>query len=459
LTEAKGPSAFRDELFSYIQRRYSENEKEEVANILKGLAGQRGGATEFMRQMTARYMDEKVDDLIGKMIGAGIQLNRQNREQGSPQKKDSERKLSRTTDQPRYVDADEISKKQAAIDAIRKERDSIGKGFQGGPAKKNFDPKVDPWHDVGTAGQGLPQKSQKLGFENPTSGTNQEIDIDAVKPHSEKDRAAPSRSGVVDSQKKVDRLTREKGVIPGDALARRLGVPTTADRTTVDEFGKENVAIWSTDRVMKFMDPDNRTDSSRVLDAQRYVDQVTKDKGAEVGGVLASRLGVPTTADRTTNGKVRILQPNEVEAITGGGEEKEKVRKDFFKKHDDSMFSREKLVAQGHIKQMGVSTDGSRPPEFPGSFHGQKSQFAGRSKEVRTMRPDQTTGRFTYGKRESDPSKQGPEWIWNKPENKWMTPSEFSAASASEAGKGLEDLPPAVRQSIIQQRLARQRNK
>ena len=409
LIEAKGPSDYRDELLRYIERRYSENDADETRTLLRQLAGQRGGASEFKRQLSVKYLDEKIDDLIGKMIGAGIAVKNAQRDASTskPEKKEKSGKEIRVKSDRQFIDPETAAEKDAAIAAIRAQRDSIGKGFSGGPAKKEFDPKKDRWHDVGTAGAGLPQKPQKLGFANPKSGETQEVDVDDVKPHDPKDRAKPSKSGIVDAQKQVDRLTKQKGVIAGDALARRLGVPSTADRTTVDEMGNENVAIWSPDRVTKFLDVDNRQDKTFVMDAQRYVDQMTKDKGAEFGDAIAAKLGVPTTADRTTNGKVEVLTPDEVEARVGLDSASEKFRVDFFKKHDQTLFTRDKLVAQGHIKKMGFSVGGEKPPSFPGTFHGQRSRFAGGSGETAIMRPDQATGRFIRGKVETSPEEKG----------------------------------------------------
>lgn len=219
------------------------------------------------------------------------------------------------------------------------------------------------------------------------------------------------QSGYSDLQKYVDGQTAEYGRERGEAEAKRLGVPTTRERTVLvrdkdtgkakidPETGKPEtkVNIWDANRIMKFMN------------AEPELEPGTYDTVPALGGDKRSPGGRDSEEDhvwQAGGGK-----------MPGRGEKQERSP------------IRKPMVRDPRTGEMVMRQ---------GDFIGQTFKPSGVSRKVSTMRADQATGNFKYGSRMTDPSKEsGPTQQptkWNGED--WVLPSVYVTDIAKKKAAG-----------------------
>ncbi len=234
--EAKTAADYRDALLRYVTRRYDEHTADELRSAL-----QRMQFKDFQQHVATTFMNSEMNGIVKNMLQAAIAQHRAKTGKAPPQ-------VQRAGDDANYVSPDDAAEKEKAIDAARKLRASAGKSYDAARTlqKPSGD---DPTHAVGSAGQHQPKAQPSVSA--------------GVQPQ----QNSGAKSGLVGAQRAVDRLTKEKGEKAGNALAARLGVPTSAERTKVDPVsGEKSIQIWSPDRVMKFMDVDQNPNRKAPTD-------------------------------------------------------------------------------------------------------------------------------------------------------------------------------------------------
>lgn len=356
LSEARSLSDLKEDIFKYMVRRYGEHAADELREKMKGLPFK-----EFKRHAAVEYLDPKLDGLIDDMARTAITLHK-SRQAASP-----EASPGRTTAPSgrTFSDPEAASDRQARIDAMRQARTSPEGGQSA--AQALMTPGKGGAHAVGSAGQHQPKQQPSVAAGIEPQQTNPNV------------RKNQSPSGLVRAQREVDKETREKGVAAGVKLARELGVPTTAERTTEHpDTGEKSIQIWGPDRVFKHMDidrspggPGGKTDAERKAQAHRA------SKFAQAGQIDPDRL--------------------------------EKIKR-------------------GLLKRNAAPT--KLGPDRPGSFHGERWKPHGREEDVPMSRPDPATGNWVRGSRTMNPKDTGLEFIWNKYTGKWQSPSVFAAQEA-----------------------------
>lgn len=245
LHEAKSAADYKKALFALITKRFGEHEADELA----GEMARSGSFAVFQKRVAMKYMSDEIDTIVRNMGQAAA---------AAKAAKEPKPAASTTAGAERgpsgrqFMDPQTASQKQAGIDAMRQARAGASVGSPGADKALMTPSSGKGGHDMSTAAAHKlkPQTELPPGVvplkNDPKNGVN-----------------LPT-SGLVDGQRKVDKLTKEQGAEQGDRLAAQLSVPTTAERTVTDEeTGETKVQIWSSDRVLKFMDPDRNPDRQK----------------------------------------------------------------------------------------------------------------------------------------------------------------------------------------------------
>lgn len=324
LREAKSAAQYKDDLYRYVSLRYSQHEADQVLDSMKRMSVQ-----SFQEYIDREYLDSGMNAIVRDMISAGV--SRHPDRSGKGGKPPERTPLHRAGPGGSTPATDKGSGRPDPI-PTRPGRQDADSPLYSRPAV--LPPGQKPTHAVGTAGQNQPRPQ-------PSQGTG-------VVP--QRPEPGETRSGLVQAQRIVDRLTKQGKTREADELARRLQVPTSAerivkdaeDRPVLDQAGNPRVAVWSPDRIFRYRDV---------------------DRGP----------GAPAPPEQ---------QPR----------------------------NRLDLIKHGLLKRQGA---GVIKPSFRGQFFGQAWQPHGRAQVKNTMRPDPATGNFAFGKSEVDPSKTGSAVVWD----------------------------------------------
>lgn len=356
----KTAAEYKNELVKLITRRFGEHEADEVMADMRRL----GGFKAFRDHIATKYMSDEINKIVTNMGKAAADAAAK---RAGPAKKDDPDVpgAARGSSGKQYVDPELKGQKQASIDQMRAMRAGAGAGGTQA-AQALMSPSKGGGHAVGSAGAGQPKPQPSQATQivpqrdvDPTTGA----------------RLMP-RSGIVAAQRKVDRLTKEKGAKEGDRLAATLGVPTTAERTKRDpDTGEESVQIWGPDRVAKFMDPDAQPVAGKSM------------KGADP------------------------------------------------RRKPSEPVSRTDLIKMGALQRSAASQ--KLGPDRPGSFPGERWKPHGREGEKMVSRPDAATGNWIRGKMPVDPKHTGQEVVWDG--EKWVLPSVWAAKAGERAGTDVPD--------------------
>lgn len=334
--EAKGPQEYLSLLYRYVEFRYGTNELENLkSQVVRFSNVGPNGPQQFARYATQRYADPKIDKLIELMTAA---LGKVQADQGIEQDNVFNGIKGTIPKNPpkEYpkLSPDEIAQKNSAIDAIRQFRKDAGKARVQQPKDRI------PGHDL----RQIPLKPQNHGFEEGGEWENPD-DIQVS-------QSAPGKSGVISAQQKVDAIYKSHGPAIANILARRLGVPTTDDRTVEDQYGRTKVQIWNYDKIMKYMDRDLNPNAPEP-------------------------------------GKSKKIEPEPDGPITRGDIT-------HYPRKDDS----------GGRKNRG-------PINRPG-FEGERVKIPGLAQKKPAQRADYATGNFQRFSREVSPQENGTEYVFRK---------------------------------------------
>lgn len=374
----RAPTFYRDALLRLILNRYGEHELDTFRDAMKSASSFK----DWRQQVGMKYMSAEIDGLIGTMHQASIAAKRaKDHEQGGDKAKIPGTSGGvRGSSGKQYLSPDDYDDKQSKIDAARQARASVG--ADNSAAASLMTPNTKQGHTMGTAGQNQarPQPSVDAG----------------IAPQSDDGERKSPKSGLVKAQKEVDRETKDNGEEAGNALAARLGVPTTADRTSIDhETGQKRARIWPPDKVLDFMAgerpiPGDRNDAG--------------DKTVSIHGADAVR---KTDADRKAQSHARA---------------KSAMNPDPSKRIDPDRLDK---IKRGLIKRNAAPSADKIGPDRPGRHHGDRWKPHGREQERTTARPDPVTGNFSYGKMKVDPKHTGAEAVWDEPSQRWITGDQW----------------------------------
>lgn len=356
--EAKSAEDYKDALFRLVTRRYGEHEADELSGVFGRFKGDA-----LVKQISMRYGSKDIDDLVKNMVGTAKTAH--------PDAKRGPGRPPGAKNKPKFDDGSNRDKGSFSDEPIPDRPDRVGmKGNVPQRAPVKAEPGKKVTHDVGSANKFQTKVQPSVAAGIRPQGVEQD-------PNIKRGPGRPSlgKSGLVKAQRAVDDITKRMGTHKGDSLARKLGVPTSADRTDA----KGNIQIWAPERVQKFMDID-------------------VNPGLGKRGWLGQEPAEPKGP-----------------------------------KQGDEPVSRHDLIKHGILKRAAA---GEHKPPFSGTFIGQTWRPAGQSDVSKTSRPDSATGNFAYGTRETDPKNAGQEMVWDGED--WILPSKFAAKFGQEKAAKLQ---------------------
>lgn len=371
LTEAKDAAYYRDQLIRRVQRKYSQHEADELVRHMQTLSPK-----EFQEYVEMLFVSPELNGLTKSMIDAERLRHPEKAGRGDLPTH------SRSTDKGSGEASEPIPQRP---DRTR----SVDSPLHG-PPRTSVIPGEKPSHAVGSAGQNAPR-------------TQPTVAAGIIPQKHDPDRQP--RSGVVSAQREVDRLYKDGDKDGALRLAKQLGVPSPEERFHYDRSGqlsrdpggRPRIVVWGPDRVFKWQ----KADSQHLkLDPER--------------GRAVSMQGVD--AKEKSDSERRQQAHSRARDAAAGRIDPDRMD----------------LIKRGILKRDKAGAAAQVGPKRPPSFDGEVWQPHGRSEEERTMRPDPITGNFTFGKRDTDPSKTGGKLIGLG--DKWLTPSEYAATRASVAG-------------------------
>lgn len=190
--------------------------------------------------------------------------------------------------------------------------------------------------------------------------------------------SSAGKSGIEDSQKRVDYITQTYGAAQGDALAAKLGVPSTKQRT-------RKVRDQETGQPVK--DPKTGEDKTvvQVWNAEKVAKFQNKEPELPVGAYdLPGKPSMPGPEAGAERGpKAPLRKPMRKNPETGASEMR------------------------------------------PGDFAGQRWKPSGVSQKKVQHRADQATGNFAQASRFTNPAEEGQEVVWDGSD--WILPSQYAA--------------------------------
>lgn len=361
LLEARSVSDYKEDIFRYVTQRYGEHAADLLRDKMKS-----SSFRDFKDYAAFEYFDDKLNGLIDTLARQAIAVHRA--KQGAPPEAKPGQRVGPSG--RAFTDPGSSADRQARIDAMRRARNRD----QGGDdaAKALMTPSKGGAHAVGSAGQHQPKQQPSVAARIRPQQTAQDM----------KDKNV-AKSGLARAQREVDKETREKGVAAGEKLAKQLGVPTTAERTTEHpDTGEKRIHIWGADRIFKHMDSDRTPGSKGMSDSERRAQSHKRAMDAQAGSIDPDRL--------------------------------EKIKR-------------------GILKRNAAAT--KLGPDREGSFHGERWKPHGREEEVPMARPDLATGNWVRGKATLNPKNTGQETVWNKYDREWQLPSVFASREAERGSK------------------------
>lgn len=382
LREARGAAHYRDELFKHVSKQYGEHEAREMMGWMQRMSPQ-----EFQQYVGLHFVDDTVDELTRSMIATGVASD--------PEKAGIGSSSPRAPGSIQVGGGPSSSKGTIGKEPIpSRPSGKTGPSPLHGPPATRVAPGEKPVHAVGTAGQ---HSKKDAEFMRPgiTQGPKSSQGYLAQVHNPDED----PKFGLVAAQKAADRLYKADRKDQAIALARQTGVPSPEERLMFDDEGRpildaggnQRIAVWSPDRVLKFMDADRQD-----LEVDPEAGRATSMAGTR----LPQRPGP-----------------------------------------DEKPFSRLDMIRMGLAKQaVGAATPKDKAgPGRPPSFDGEVWHPHGREGEKRTMRPDPVTGNWTFGKRQVNPKDTGQKLVGLLPGRsgkpyEWLLPSEYAAAKADMAG-------------------------
>ncbi len=247
-------------------------------------------------------------------------------------------------------------------------------------------------------------------------------------------------SGIEDAQKRVDYLAATYGKSAphiADDLAKKLGVPTTKQRTrkSIDkETGEEKltVQVWNQEKVYAFMNKGGTSQSGKLrvdpeLEPGVYdptpgqagksmpYSDISKDAGA---GRAATQIHKPMMKAPKGLDQAGIAQLSNL-----------RTQYSKLKKSGGSPEEMEPLKAQ--IDQIMSTGEELVDVVRPGTRKGMRWKPSGVSQKVKTTRADQSTGNFKYGSRFTNPAEEGQEVVWDGTD--WVLDSQMVAKAGASA--------------------------
>ncbi len=432
-------------LTQVLLTRYADAEGQpdpELSRVLDKAQAKFGGGAVSKPQGTATAVARRKqgDDGAGERLAASEPVKRgRGRPPGSKNKS--------SVPDTKFVDPDQAKAQQAATAATAGMRpDRAGtKANIPGRSQVSVKPGEKAVHDVGTAGQSpgsmpghtrppqvqpsqdatpsrTPQDLENLrakikqltarqaglqsqldddpknqGLKTQVAQTSQELG----KAQQQLDRTSNAgQSGIEDMQKRVDYLTKTyPDSTVGDDMAKKLGVPTTKQRSRrvkdpetglpmKDADGKDKVTvqIWNADKVEKFMNSGG-------------------DVGAGTYDMPGGGQKLPANAGDTNLAK-------SIAGTKGKSGPKAPLRKPM-----------QKNPSTGEMEMR------------PGTVPGQRWKPHGVSQKQAQARPDQATGNFAYGTRYTNPAEEGQEVVWDGSD--WVLPSQWAAKKGEMSASGV----------------------
>lgn len=286
----------KTKLIRFIMKRYDEHTADEIQDLLKNTGDSVKDLLLFRNKMLIRFMDDDMDELIGKIVDS-----KKSEEPAEPAEKEKNSKVVsggvvKGSSGKNYISTADVEEKEKKIAAIRAVRDSekrddfeatkklLNRGDDIDAQDRSPGLTADP--RVSWASRAARYSSSGPKVPAPLKPNKQSHTITSPKQFPvnqqttipgnikiDKITKSDTKSGIISAQRAVDKLTKDEGPAKGDSMAAALGVPTTAQRTTVDDDGKKSIQIWTVDRVTKFMDPDhgNAQNSAKPMDRTELV--------------------------------------------------------------------------------------------------------------------------------------------------------------------------------------------
>ena len=219
------------------------------------------------------------------------------------------------------------------------------------------------------------------------------------------------KSGVSDAQRKVDDMTDQYGKEQGERLAKKLGVPPTSARRkeVVDpDTGKKKIvtAIWSAEKIKRWMDSGPELNPGVYDLPGKPSLPGPEDRGGKE----------PTVLHKPMMKAPKGLSKDELQKLAD-------LRRNYSSLKRAGASEEELQLAKQDINAIMARGDEIVDVVIPGSYPGMRWKPSGVSRTVRTMRPDKATGKMVYGKRETDPSQEGQELVWDGSD--WILPSQW----------------------------------
>lgn len=235
------------------------------------------------------------------------------------------------------------------------------------------------------------------------------------------------KTGLGDAQRQVDQVTKNYGPKLGDKLAKKLGVPTTADRTREiedpDTKKKEKKTfIWSAEKIERWKQ------SGPELGSGVYDAPAAGPIGP--GGEMPTTSKLPTEPDPERQGgggereltKPMMMAPkglskDELQQLANLRWEYNSLKAKDASEHELALKKDEinAIMAKGGEKVKTV---------MPGPRDGATWRPSGMSKQVMAKRPDKVLGKDVRFKREIGPEKTGQMLVWSTVANDWVLPSQ-----------------------------------
>lgn len=258
--------------------------------------------------------------------------------------------------------------------------------------------------------------------------------------------AQTGKSGLADLQKQVDYMTQTYGARRGDAVAKKLKVPTTGERTVKykdKETGeeKERVNIWSAEKIQRWQQQGpqlapGQYDKVPVQGADKNAQGPWQGRG--------EKLPEPERGGKAPDEaphKPMMKAPKGLDSK--GLKNLADLRRQYSHLKKSGASEEELSLTKDEINKIMASGGETTEVVMPGAFDGQRWKPSGVSKKVQTSRPDKATGKTVHGSKFSDPSKEGQTLVWTVTnletgEGDWLLPSERAAKKGEMAGS----LPP-----------------
>ncbi len=468
----------KEQLLSYITRKYGEYDAEELRPQLDKLWNPQQ-LPAVARHLQMQWADPQVGEIMRKaMASMGIDSSGNpsvKRGRGRPPGSGSgagQKSKEPPPPEKKYVDPDQAkatAAKAAEVGASRPDRasgagsdpfswvkdprqapapaDSGATGHQFGGVRGTSPghtrpPQVQPSQDKIPSKMGRelePLKAKEKELSRQVAGLSadpsQKMAAERAKGELAKVQQQIARisqagsSGVEDAQKRVDYLNQTyPDSLPGDKIAKQLGVPTTRERTRKvigpDGNEKKVVQIWNADKVFNYLNRGGSSEKGTLaispelkpgkfdlpggpeLPVEPTGKRQKGDAPKAVAGVQKPMMKAPKGLDDA--GKLQLSQ----------------LRGEFSKakKSNDA----EKMAdLKGQIDKIMASSNEIEDVVRPGTRVGQRWKPHGVSQKVKTTRADQATGNFQYGSRFTNPAEEGGELVWNGKD--WVTDGAMGA--------------------------------